>query len=116
MDDMEIFALMSRIHVILRHHENRIADVAQMQVNADYSREILSLCMKSTNAELVRLGIKLNEGLFGEQGKFTQPERKPLQNTLRESSTVSGQSAAAPAAAGEPAPDPDKKKYIRTLR
>ncbi len=115
MDDMEIFALMSRIHVILRHQENRIADVAQMQVNPDYSREILGLCMKSSNAELVRLGIKLNEGLFGEQGKFMQPERKPLQNTLREGSSASA-STASPETPGEPAPEPDKKKYIRTLR
>lgn len=119
MDDTEIFALMSRIHVILRHHENRIADVARMQAQPDYAREIVNLCLHSTHAELVKLGMKLEDALFGPQGRFLRQAAKTV-DTLRDHPTP-GQAAPAAPSGTSPAPDGSGpgtpgKKYVRSLR
>jgi len=121
MDDTEIFALMSRIHVILRHHENRIADVARMQAQPDYAREIVNLCLHSTHAELVKLGMKLEDALFGPQGRFLRQAAKSV-DTLRDHAAP-GQAAPGAPASGSSPPAPDGgspgtpgKKYVRSLR
>ena len=116
--DREVFALISRIHVIMRHAENKTVDIARLQTDANYAREILTACTQSSNAELVRLGIKLNDALFGENGHFTQMAKNPAtETTLR----GGGDAATAPAPTsgsdsdGTISPE-DAKRYIRSLR
>jgi len=79
--DRELFTLTSRIHVILRYQEKREVDVTRLQSNADYAQEILGVCAQSTNPELVHLGVKLNDKLFGEGGVFDSPSESSASTT-----------------------------------
>lgn len=114
--DREVFALMSRIHVIMRHAENKTVDIARLQTDPDYAREILTTCTQSTNAELVRLSIKLNDALFNENGHFAQMAKKPIEAPLRGGGDAAATSSSTTATEpSTPSPE-DTKKYIRSLR
>jgi len=59
----EIFAVLGRIHVLLRRDLNRITDIEWAGVNKAYAQEVVRLCSTGTHADLPMLGAKLAEML-----------------------------------------------------
>ena len=53
--DSEIFALIGRIHVLMRRSLNRITDVDYMKENKEYARAIVALAEGSGQEELAQL-------------------------------------------------------------
>jgi len=90
--DSEIFALIGRIHVLMRRTANRITDVDYMRENREYARHIVELSEATGHEELVQLAGKLR--------------------TAMDLDVVRGTSGPADAAG---APEP-KAKYLFTLR
>jgi hypothetical protein len=59
MSDSEIFAVLGRIHVILRREGSRITDIEWARSNRDYAREIVRLCRHSKHPDLAGLAARL---------------------------------------------------------
>jgi hypothetical protein len=87
--DSEIFALIGRIHVLMRRTANRITDVDYMRENKEYARHIVHQAEATGHEELLQLAAKLRTGMGLEE----------MQET-----------------AAAPAPAEAKAKYLFTLR
>ena len=75
----QAFSLMSMLHVTMRRQYNRVTDIEYMRINPDYCRHLLSLALQSDNEELKKIGVKLQEIYFGENGLFViAPPKPPL--------------------------------------
>ncbi|MFZ5583671.1 MAG: hypothetical protein ACOZCK_13530 [Pseudomonadota bacterium] len=61
--DSEIFALIGRIHVLMRRSLNRITDVDYMKENKEYARAIVALAEGSGQEELAQLAGKLRQAM-----------------------------------------------------
>lgn len=55
----EIFAVLGRIHVLLRRDLNRITDIEWASTDRAYAREVVRLCGTGTHADLPMLAAKL---------------------------------------------------------
>ena len=82
--ESDIFALMGRMHVILRKTLGRITDVDYMYRHPDYAREILDLAYHTNHHELVQLAEQLEPLMFGTHGLFLASDRRPLLERLRQ--------------------------------
>jgi len=107
------FALMGRLHVILRRQTGRVTDIEYMRIDPAYCRYLLKLVALSDNADLRDIGIKLEEIYFGPDGLFVKEEPRPLLARLTEQQAAPAQSSA-PAAPGNE--DPVDRGYIGRLR
>lgn len=90
--DSELFALVGRIHVLMRRSLNRITDVDYLRENKDYARTIAALAEGSGNEELAQLAGRLRQMLALDP----QPQGE--------------------AAGGAEPPPADQVKYLFTLR
>lgn len=72
------FALMARLHVVLRRQTGRVIDIEYMRINPEYCRYILALASDIPNADLQNLGKNLSEVFFGEQDLFAARPAQPL--------------------------------------
>lgn len=61
--ESEIFALLGRIHVLMRRTLNRITDVDYLRVNKDYARLVADLAQGSGHEELVELAGRLRQAM-----------------------------------------------------
>jgi len=94
--DNQAFALMSRLHVILRREKGRITDIEYMRANADYCRHILAFAEKlQVNDDLNQICERLKEIYFGPDGLLVAPP--PRQPLLQRKAAI----PAPPADAGE---------------
>lgn len=57
----EVFAVLGRIHVLLRRDLNRITDIEWASVNKAYAMELVRLCGTGTNPDLKPLAARLAE-------------------------------------------------------
>jgi len=57
----EIFAVLGRIHVLLRRDLNRITDIEWASVNRPYAMEVIRLCATANHPDLKVLAIRLAE-------------------------------------------------------
>jgi hypothetical protein len=57
----EVFAVLGRIHVLLRRDLNRITDIEWAAVNKAYALEVVKLCAKGAHPDLNMLAGKLTE-------------------------------------------------------
>ncbi len=64
------FALIARLHVILRRQKGRITDIDYMRANPTYFRHVLSLIDATDPDEVRELCTKLEEVYFGPGGLF----------------------------------------------
>ncbi|NHZ89078.1 hypothetical protein F2P45_08615 [Massilia sp. CCM 8733] len=100
----QAFALMSRLHVILRRGQGRVTDIEYMRVDPAYCRHVLGLALASGNEDLLQIGARLQEIYFGTGGLFvtvaTTPllARVPAQQGAPVQAPSAGLAAAAPAA------------------
>lgn len=60
-NESEVFALIGRIHVLLRRTLNRITDVDYMRENVEYARAMVALAEGTGNPELLQLCQRLRE-------------------------------------------------------
>ena len=83
--ESEIFALIGRVHVLMRRNLNRIADVDYMQANPEYARTILTLAEQSGHEELALLAerLRLAMGLFDGVTEEAPPPAPKYLFTLR---------------------------------
>ncbi|MFZ6731000.1 hypothetical protein ACO0LG_03665 [Undibacterium sp. Ji42W] len=83
MADNLAFALMARLHVILRRQNGRVTDIEYMRINPGYCRAILDMALELPNQDLHDICQKLDDLYFGEDGLFvTPPPPSPLLNRL----------------------------------
>ncbi len=64
------FALMSRMHVILRRLNERVTDIEYMRIDSKYCRYILDFSLRLPHEDLQKICAKLEEIYFGEDGLF----------------------------------------------
>jgi hypothetical protein len=112
----QAFALMGRLHVILRRQTGRVTDIEYMRIDPAYCRYLLKLASLSDLADLRDIGVKLEEIYFGPEGLFVKGEPRPLLARLTEQEAAPKM----PAASSEPAaPKSDEevdRGYIGRLR
>lgn len=76
--DTQAFALMSRLHVILRRECGRITDIEYMRQNPGYCEHVLDLAARMPTDTLPEICARLREIFFGEQGLFVVAPAAPL--------------------------------------
>jgi hypothetical protein len=114
----QAFALMGRLHVILRRQTGRVTDIEYMRIDPAYCRYLLKLASLSDNADLREIGLKLEDIYFGPEGLFVKGEPRPLLARLTEqeaSPKVSPPATSAAPAAPKTDDDIDRG-YIGRLR
>lgn len=57
----EVFAVLGRIHVLLRRDLNRITDIEWASANKAYAMEVVRLCASANHPDLKALAIRLSE-------------------------------------------------------
>lgn len=73
----QAFALMSRLHVILRRQNGRITDIEYMRIDPGYCRHVLDLAARMEGEDLPQICAKLEELYFGPEGLFVRAMPKP---------------------------------------
>lgn len=74
----QAFALMARLHVILRRQHGRITDVEYMRQDPAYCRHVIDLAMKDASEEVAGICARLEAVFFGPEGLFVRIPREPL--------------------------------------
>ncbi len=64
------FALLARLHVILRRQKGRITDIEYMRTNPAYFAHVLGLVDATDSEEVRELCVKLQEVYLGKGGLF----------------------------------------------
>ena len=107
----QAFALMARLHVILRREKGRVTDIEYMRNHASYCRHVLGLIDPEDSQEVRELGARLDEIFFGQHGLFISKRATP---------PLLARLAAAPPArppvAAAPPPVPTPQTYVGRLR
>ncbi|GIZ51402.1 hypothetical protein [Noviherbaspirillum aridicola] len=73
----QAFALMSRLHVILRRQNGRITDIEYMRIDPGYCRHVLDLAARMDGDDLAQICEKLEALYFGPDGLFVRTPPKP---------------------------------------
>jgi hypothetical protein len=73
----QVFAMVARLHVILRRENQRITDIEYMRVSPTYCHHVLELAAQSPNLDLQQLAEKLEGLYFGRGGIFSLSAEKP---------------------------------------
>lgn len=74
----QAFALMARLHVVLRREKGRVTDIEYMRVDPVYCRYVLGMIGIGDSADMRELCAKLEELYFGKHGLFVSLPRPPL--------------------------------------
>jgi hypothetical protein len=74
----QAFALMSRLHVILRRGQGRVTDIDYMRIDPGYCRHVLAVAEASGNEDLCQIAARLREIYFGVDGLFVATLKTPL--------------------------------------
>lgn len=110
----QAFALMARLHVILRREKGRVTDIEYMRNHASYCRHVLSLIDAADSQEVRDLGARLDEIFFGQYGLFiSKRAAPPLLARIAAPPQARPPVAAAPAVA---APVAAPQTYVGRLR
>lgn len=72
----QAFALMGRMHVMLRRQSGRVTDIEYMHIDPGYCRYLLKMASLSPNEDLQEIGLRLQEIFFGDDGLFVRKEPK----------------------------------------
>jgi hypothetical protein len=101
----QAFALMSRLHVILRRERGRVTDIEYMRIDPGYCRHVLALARtEEAGDDLLQICARIEEIYFGPNGLFVKLppkppliERRAIQRTTPEPPSGEPESAPAPA-------------------
>ena len=96
----QAFALMARLHVILRREKGRVTDIEYMRNHASYCRHVLGLIDEADSQEVRALGARLDEIFFGQHGLFISKRPAPplLSRLAAQPATATAPVAPSPAA------------------
>lgn len=129
--DTQAFALMGRLHVILRRQSGRVTDIEYMRIDPQYCRYLLGIASQVGSDDMQHICERLREIYFGPDGLFVReplkpplverfgtPDRDPV-STAATSPAATGATGASdttrqPAAVGQP--DDIDRAYIGRLR
>lgn len=79
----QAFALMARLHVIVRRQTGRVTDIEYMRIDPVYCRYVLNMAQAMQIDDLPAICEKLQEIYFGAEGLFVRtPPRQPLISKL----------------------------------
>jgi hypothetical protein len=110
----QAFALMARMHVIIRRQSGRVTDIEYMRLDPVYCRHVLKMARDLPNDDLPQLCEKLQEIYFGPEGLFVRaPPRQPLMSRLSNTSDeaqMGGTASSASSAETEPLPAQSEKE------
>lgn len=73
----QAFALMARLHVIIRRQSGRVTDIEYMRIDPVYCRYVLNLALSMPNDDLPQICERLQEIYFGAEGLFMRAALKP---------------------------------------
>jgi hypothetical protein len=79
----QAFALMSRLHVIMRRESGRVTDIEYMRLDPQYCRHVLGLAEATGNADLQGICARLGDIYFAPGGLFP-PAKKPVPPQMAE--------------------------------
>jgi hypothetical protein len=98
----QAFALMSRLHVIVRRQIGRVTDIEYMRIDPVYCRYVMNMARDMKNDDLNQICEKLEEVFFGPEGLFIRtPPKQPLLTRL--AGNARQPATAAPPMASDPA-------------
>ena len=105
----QAFALMSRLHVLMRREQGRVTDIEYMRVDPGYCRYVLALAKSSAGEDALGLCARLEEIYFGPGGLFPAPAKQvpPAARELAVEADVNGQASA-------PGPLSSKAKAVQS--
>ena len=66
----QAFALMGRIHILLRRETGRVTDIKYMSINPEYCLHVIEMGSKAADPILKSMCDTLKEIYFGESGLF----------------------------------------------
>lgn len=107
----QAFALMARLHVIIRRQTGRVIDIEYMRIDPVYCRYVLNMAVDMQNDDLPPLCEKLQEVYFGLEWKgssFAHRPSSPLISKLGGAPVITAE-AGIPAKA-EPNSSSDEKE------
>ncbi|PWF43357.1 ammonium transporter [Massilia glaciei] len=107
----QAFALMARLHVILRRETGRVTDIEYMRVDPDYFRHVLGLALEAASDDAHQLAEKLELAYLGADGLFALRPKAPLAARPAASALPLAPGLAAAVIAPPPA-----QAYVRGLR
>ena len=119
--DTQAFALMGRLHVILRRESGRVIDIEYMRRDPAYCTHVLELAAQASNDALPDICARLKEIFFAEGGLFRMQESRPLLAPHTAPPGASGSPAQTAGQAALPSPLPgaqegSEQTYIGRLR
>jgi hypothetical protein len=89
--DNQAFALMSRLHVILRRQTQRITDIEYMRISPAYCRHVLDLAAQTSLPDVADICTKLEELCFGHDGLFVSaPEKAAAKGNAANANATGG--------------------------
>lgn len=100
--DTQAFALMGRLHVILRRQAGRVTDIEYMRIDPQYCRYVLGIASQVGSDDMRHICARLQEIYFGPDGLFV---REPLKPPLIERFGTPGRDSASQAAIAPAATD-----------
>lgn len=99
--ESQAFALMSRLHVILRRHNGRVTDIEYMRLDPAYCRYVLQLASGMGHEDLPQICAELEQVFFGDEGLFVRiPPKASLLSSLtaqREAAAKGAEAVSTPA-------------------
>ncbi|HEY8609117.1 MAG TPA: hypothetical protein VIM12_18525 [Noviherbaspirillum sp.] len=110
--ESQAFALMSRLHVLLRRQNGRITDIEYMRVDPAYCRHVLDTAASIGGEDLHQLCARLEEIYFGADGLFVRTAPKQPLLARRGPSPATP----APALPAEQAGGDVDRSYVGRLR
>ncbi|MGV3741657.1 MAG: hypothetical protein ACO1NO_05055 [Burkholderiaceae bacterium] len=109
----QAFALMARLHVIIRRQSGRVTDIEYMRIDPVYCRYVLNMALNMPNEDLPQICQKLQEIYFGPDGLFVRASPKPsLFSRLADASTDTPSNNGLPNEKIAPASELDPKEAI----
>ena len=77
--ETQAFALMGRLHVILRRQSGRVTDIEYMRIDPQYCRYVLGIASQVGTEDMQHVCERLREIYFGPEGLFVrEPPKLPL--------------------------------------
>lgn len=115
--DTQAFALMGRLHVILRRESGRVTDIEYMRIDPAYCKHVLALAGQLQHDAMPEICARIQEIFFGPDGLFVAQAAKPSLSP-RTATAPEAPEQASPAEAGpDEASAPAKEQtYVGRLR
>lgn len=115
--DTQAFALMGRLHVILRRESGRVTDIEYMRIDPAYCKHVLALAGQLQHEAMPEICARLQDIFFGADGLFVMQASKPSLSPRTAPPSDTPESITPAASAPEEASTaPKEQVYVGRLR